>query len=122
LSTLIVCSRFVVNENTGEITTSKDADKDKKILDRETIDTYYITYEAMDGGNSKATTMLEISLTDQNDNPPIFVRSSYEGHIREGDTKLEREVKVEVNLLVSGIFRSVLKNAATILIACLIRS
>ncbi|XP_064635999.1 cadherin-23-like isoform X2 [Lineus longissimus] len=87
--------RFVVNENTGEITTSKDAIKDKTILDRETINTYYITYEATDGGNSKATTMLEISLTDQNDNPPIFVRNSYEGHVKEGDTKLEREVKVE---------------------------
>ena len=47
--------RFHVNEETGEIFVSVDADQDHKLLDRETIDTYYVTFEASDGGGLRTT-------------------------------------------------------------------
>ena len=85
-----------MNEETGEIFVSVDADQDHKLLDRETIDTYYVTFEASDGGGLRTTVQLEIFLLDVNDNPPVILRNEYDGYVKENEDQLERYLAVEV--------------------------
>lgn len=69
---------FVVNPQTGAITTTA-------LLDRETISAYLLTITAKDGGNPSLsdTTDVEISVTDVNDNAPSFKVPLYQASIPE---------------------------------------
>lgn len=69
---------FSINPQTGAIVTTKQ-------LDRETVNGYLLTVTAKDGGNPPLsdTTDVEISVTDVNDNFPIFKQPLYSGSVLE---------------------------------------
>ncbi|XP_049823743.1 protocadherin-like wing polarity protein stan isoform X2 [Aethina tumida] len=69
---------FSINSQTGAIVTTKP-------LDRETISGYLLTVTAKDGGNPPLsdTTDVEITVTDVNDNYPVFKQPSYSGSVLE---------------------------------------
>ncbi|XP_055704133.1 protocadherin-like wing polarity protein stan [Phlebotomus papatasi] len=69
---------FTVNPQTGAIVTNAP-------LDRETISGYLLTVTAKDGGNPSHsdTTDVEITVTDVNDNPPVFKVPVYQASIPE---------------------------------------
>ena len=68
-------------------------------LDRETISTYYLSAEAIDGGGLRAPTEIQIEITDVNDNSPEFARDDYEGVVKEGADTFLRPIKVQVHCL-----------------------
>nr|XP_055053281.1 protocadherin Fat 3a isoform X6 [Misgurnus anguillicaudatus] len=76
---------FTININTGAISVSRP-------LDFESCKDYFLTVEATDGGTPPlgAVTMVNINLTDVNDNAPMFSRDAYSVSIIEdaniGDT------------------------------------
>ncbi|XP_057206378.1 protocadherin Fat 3a isoform X2 [Triplophysa rosa] len=76
---------FTININTGAISVSRP-------LDFESCKDYFLTVEAADGGTPPlgAVTMVNINLTDVNDNAPMFSREAYSVSIIEyaniGDT------------------------------------
>ena len=58
-------------------------------VDREQRDTYFLTLIASDGGGTlanpnRAVTLLNITVLDFNDNPPVFPLSSYQFSLVEG--------------------------------------
>ncbi|KAL0891925.1 hypothetical protein ABMA27_015170 [Loxostege sticticalis] len=69
---------FVINPQTGAITTNK-------LLDRETMSGYLLTVTARDGGvpSLSDTTDVEISVVDVNDNEPVFKQQLYTANIME---------------------------------------
>ncbi|KAF9822527.1 hypothetical protein SFRURICE_010278 [Spodoptera frugiperda] len=69
---------FVINPQTGAITTNK-------LLDRETMSGYLLTVTARDGGvpSLSDTTDVEISVVDVNDNAPVFKQQLYTATIME---------------------------------------
>ncbi|GBP48920.1 Protocadherin-like wing polarity protein stan [Eumeta japonica] len=69
---------FVINPQTGAITTNK-------LLDRETMSGYLLTVTARDGGAPALsdTTDVEISVVDVNDNAPVFKQQLYTANILE---------------------------------------
>ncbi|KAK4875010.1 hypothetical protein RN001_011432 [Aquatica leii] len=69
---------FSINPQTGAIVTTK-------LLDRETVNGYLLTVTAKDGGNPPLsdTTDVEISVTDVNDNFPVFKQPLYSGSVLE---------------------------------------
>lgn len=69
---------FTINSQTGAIVTTA-------LLDRETVSAYLLTVTAKDGGNPSLsdTTDVEISVTDCNDNPPVFKVPLYQASIPE---------------------------------------
>lgn len=71
-------SEFSINPQTGAIVTTK-------VLDRETVNGYLLTVTARDGGNPPLsdTTDVEISITDVNDNFPVFKQPMYSGSVLE---------------------------------------
>ena len=85
------CSlRFKVDKDTGRVTVSG-------ALDRETVDTYYVSAEARDGGGYTAFTNLQINILDENDKSPVFRREEYFATVREDSLTFLREpVVVEV--------------------------
>lgn len=71
-------SEFVINPQTGAITTTR-------LLDREQVSGYLLTVTARDGGVPPLsdTTDVEISITDVNDNAPAFDSPQYHGSVIE---------------------------------------
>ncbi|XP_063987386.1 protocadherin-like wing polarity protein stan [Diachasmimorpha longicaudata] len=71
-------AEFTINPQTGAITTTK-------ALDRERASGYLLTVTAKDGGvpSLSDTTDVEISVTDVNDNAPVFDAGQYTGTILE---------------------------------------
>ncbi|CAH2107056.1 unnamed protein product [Euphydryas editha] len=69
---------FLINPQTGAITTNK-------LLDRETMSGYLLTVTARDGGvpSLSDTTDVEISVVDVNDNEPVFKQQLYTASIVE---------------------------------------
>jgi len=67
-----------VNATTGAVLV-----QDGSLLDRETRSIYYANLQAKDGGNLVSTTVLEITLLDDNDMTPI-VTGSYFISVQEG--------------------------------------
>lgn len=69
---------FSINSQTGAIMTTK-------LLDRETTSGYLLTVTAKDGGNPPLsdTTDVEISVSDVNDNYPVFKQPAYSGSVLE---------------------------------------
>lgn len=74
-------THFSVNGGSGEITTNGG-------LNRETQDTYIIWLRASDNGVPirSASTNVTITITDLNDNDPVFDATSYSGSVSENAT------------------------------------
>ncbi|KAM7000863.1 cadherin-related family member 2 [Tautogolabrus adspersus] len=66
--------------------------KNKTLLDREIRSLYSATLEARDTEGKPGTTVLEITLTDINDQPPVMNRDSYLEFVKEGK---QLELKIE---------------------------
>ncbi|XP_043826311.1 protocadherin Fat 1 isoform X3 [Dromiciops gliroides] len=78
---LDVIESFAIDMETGWITTLKELDHEKK-------DKYHITVVASDYGEKvqlSSTAVVEISVTDVNDNPPRFTAEIYKGTVSEDD-------------------------------------
>ncbi|NXX15199.1 CDHR2 protein, partial [Podargus strigoides] len=69
---------FTVNATTGAVLVQNGS-----LLDRETRSIYYANLQAKDGGNLVGTTVLEITVLDDNDNAPI-ITGSYFISVEEG--------------------------------------
>ena len=78
---------FEINQFTGEIKTTG-------ILDRETTSSYTITVNVNDGQASVGTTFT-ITITDVNDNAPLFTESIYEIELPEDTTINQGVLTVE---------------------------
>ncbi|KAJ7405115.1 Protocadherin Fat 3 [Willisornis vidua] len=72
---------FAINMETGWITTLKELDHEKR-------DTYKITVVASDRGEKNqlsSSAVVEVTVTDVNDNPPRFTAEIYKGTVSEDD-------------------------------------
>lgn len=69
--------------------------KNKTLLDREVRSLYSVTLQAGDSDNKTGSTVLEITLTDINDQYPAINRDSYLVFVEEGE---QLELKIEVNM------------------------
>ncbi|XP_070693422.1 cadherin-related family member 2 [Pempheris klunzingeri] len=78
---------FDVEQHTGTVYV-----KNKTLLDREVRSLYSATLQARDTDGKPGTTVLEITLTDINDQPPVINRDSYVVFVPEGG---QLEVKIE---------------------------
>ncbi|KAJ1126492.1 hypothetical protein NDU88_004899 [Pleurodeles waltl] len=76
---------FQVNARTGQITV-----RNGNLLNRETRGVYYATLQALDGMNLTGTTLLEITVEDENDNAPV-VTGFYNAFVNEntGSVRLQ---------------------------------
>ena len=90
---------FTIDETTGEITVAVDADQDHTLLDRETVATHYLTLEAIDGGGLRTLVQVIVTLSDVNDNAPSIARVEYEGYVEENEVNLERQLVIQVGIL-----------------------
>jgi hypothetical protein len=70
--------RFSINDTSGVITVASD-------LDRENVNSYRLTVKAADRGTPSQFSSREvlITVTDVNDNDPIFTADPYRGNIAE---------------------------------------
>ncbi len=89
--------RFEIDNQTGRIyTISTDPTHE---LDRETIDTFYLSVDAVDGGGLKTSAKIIIKLNDMNDNTPQFVYSNnnnfFTGLVEENSIKWLENVKLQ---------------------------
>ena len=74
-----IINTFTINVTTGEISINGDTD-------RESIDSYSFTVQAVDSGGTNAqstTTTVAVTITDINDNAPIFDQSMYQAVVLE---------------------------------------
>ncbi|XP_037315940.2 cadherin-related family member 2 isoform X2 [Pungitius pungitius] len=78
---------FDVQPRTGRVYV-----KNSTLLDREVRSLYSATLQASDTDNKPGSTVLEITVTDINDNAPIFNRDNYREFVKEGETL---ELKIE---------------------------
>lgn len=88
-----MCFRLVyfdVEPSTGVIFV-KDAD----LLDREVRSLYSATLQARDTDDKPGTTVLEITVTDINDQPPVINRNPYVEFVKEGE-QLDFTIEVTV--------------------------
>ena len=80
--------------------------KNETLLDREVRSLYSATLQARDTGGKPGTTVLEITLTDINDQPPVFNRESYLEFVPE-DGQFELKITVTIReqfiLPISGL-------------------
>ncbi|XP_076446801.1 cadherin-23-like [Babylonia areolata] len=82
---------FSIDNETGVVSVAKAK------LDYETRNEYQLTVEATDIGGLRASVPLTITLTDLNDNPPLFARTEYQAFVVEGETGFRRDVQVQAN-------------------------
>lgn len=68
------------------------------LIDREVNSLYSATLQARDQANNTGTTVLEITLTDINDQPPIIIRDFYNEFVKEGPGK---DGELEISIFVS---------------------
>ncbi|XP_060102406.1 protocadherin Fat 1 isoform X1 [Heteronotia binoei] len=76
-----IIDTFAINMETGWITTLKELDHEKQ-------DAYKITVVASDRGEKiqlSSTAVIDVSVTDVNDNPPRFTAEIYKGTVSEDD-------------------------------------
>uniref|UniRef100_UPI0037E78288 cadherin-related family member 2 n=1 Tax=Semicossyphus pulcher TaxID=241346 RepID=UPI0037E78288 len=78
---------FDVEEYAGKVYVTN-----KTLLDREVRSLYSATLEARDTDGKPGTTVLEITVTDINDQPPVINRDSYLEFVKEGG---QLELKIE---------------------------
>lgn len=77
---------FHVDARSGEITV-----RNGNLLDRETRGVYYATLQALDGMNLTGTTLLEITVEDENDNAPV-VTGSYNAFMNENTGSVSLQI------------------------------
>ncbi|XP_064628041.1 protocadherin Fat 4-like [Lineus longissimus] len=82
---------FVLNDKTGVISRSMTKD-----LDRETQASYTLTVNATDSAGNTATVDVVITLSDINDNAPVFVGTPYVTTVNEGPDSLSLAFKVTI--------------------------
>uniref|UniRef100_A0A8C6PCD5 Cadherin domain-containing protein n=1 Tax=Nothobranchius furzeri TaxID=105023 RepID=A0A8C6PCD5_NOTFU len=70
---------FDVEEHTGKVYVKNDT-----LLDREVRSLYSATLQARDSDGKPGSTVLEITLTDINDQPPVFSQKYYREFVEEG--------------------------------------
>ncbi|KAK5897326.1 hypothetical protein CesoFtcFv8_010397 [Champsocephalus esox] len=70
---------FDVDPHTGAVSV-----KNATLLDREVRSLYSATLQARDTDGKPGSTLLEITLTDINDHPPVMNRDSYQEFVKEG--------------------------------------
>ena len=73
---------FAINQTTGLVYTNVP----RKEIDREKKRTYTIRVKATDKSNDirlEGSCHLEVTITDENDNTPMFIGSTYEGNVKE---------------------------------------
>ncbi|GLV42165.1 Cadherin 87A, partial [Carabus blaptoides fortunei] len=90
--------RFSVNNRTGVITVAHcDDPGNEECLDFETKPVYFLSYKAIDDDGKGQTTSvpLRITLTDSNDNAPVFINQNYRAVIDEGAMKFEPDLQVQ---------------------------
>ncbi|XP_030428271.1 cadherin-related family member 2 [Gopherus evgoodei] len=78
---------FAVNASSGEVLV-----RNGSLLDRETRSVYYVTLQAVDGGNMTGSTYLEITLQDVNDNAPV-ISSSYNIFVNEEQENISVQIQ-----------------------------
>ncbi|XP_051876088.1 cadherin-related family member 2-like isoform X2 [Pristis pectinata] len=61
--------------------------KNKTLLDRETRPQFFVTLQARDGGGLTTNAQIRISISDANDQVPVFQGNSYSGFIKENEVK-----------------------------------
>ena len=84
VSDVNITNTFAINVTSGEITISGDTD-------REIIDSYSFIVQAMDSGGinaQTATTTVVVTITDINDNAPLFDQSMYQAVVLENTSVL----------------------------------
>jgi hypothetical protein len=90
--------RFVVHNRTGTVTVA-DCERpgESPCLDFEDKPEFHLQFIATDDDGKGQTTKvpLKISLTDSNDNPPVFTQSIYRVFINEGAVKFDPDLVVE---------------------------
>lgn len=89
---------FKVDNRSGVITVAACATPGQPpCLDYETRKDYFLQYKATDDDGSGQMTVvsLQISLTDSNDNPPVFLTPVYRASIDEDAVKFEPELQVQ---------------------------
>lgn len=84
---------FDVEPQTGSVYV-----KNSTLLDREVRSLYSVTLQARDTDNKPGSTVLEISVTDINDQRPVFNRDSYLVFVEEGRNL---ELTIEVTIYIS---------------------
>ncbi len=67
---------FTIDTNSGIILTNAP-------IDREMTSSFTLMVQARDGGGHRTTARVDITITDENDNPPIFVNAPYQVQVRE---------------------------------------
>ena len=89
--------RFEINNKTGRIYTI--ATEPKVELDREKIDTFYLSVDAIDGGGLRTSAKVIVKLNDLNDNAPQFVypnsNNFFTGLIEENSNKWLESPKLQ---------------------------
>nr|XP_018907159.1 PREDICTED: protocadherin-like wing polarity protein stan isoform X2 [Bemisia tabaci] len=99
---------FTINSQTGAIITTKP-------LDRETTGGYLLTVTAKDGGvpPQSDTTDVEITVSDVNDNKPLFSKPAYTGSVSEDalvGTSVIHVIATDVDFGLNGRIRYALGN------------
>lgn len=89
--------KFNVNRTTGIVQVAD-------ILDFERARDYFLTIQAVDGGTPPLSNLatLNISISDSNDNAPIFTQNSYSARIREDAQIGDKIIQLRANDLDSG--------------------
>ncbi|KAL8620286.1 hypothetical protein ACOMHN_042021 [Nucella lapillus] len=81
---------FSMDARSGAVTVASDQ------TDREREDRYYLMVVATDGGGLQQTVPLTLTISDVNDNPPVFLRHQYDVILNEGSTEFSRNVTLQV--------------------------
>ncbi|XP_012936384.1 cadherin-23 [Aplysia californica] len=81
---------FKIDNKTGQITVAGG-------LDREKRDVYYLTVIAVDGGDRSTSAQLQVKVTDQNDEAPVFSSDVYETSLKEGEYVFSHQITVHAN-------------------------
>lgn len=89
--------RFTVNRTTGVVEVAD-------MLDFERARDYFLTIQAVDGGTPPLSNLatLNISVTDCNDNAPVFTQNSYTARIREDAHIHDKIIQLQANDMDSG--------------------
>ncbi|XP_067670754.1 protocadherin Fat 4-like [Haliotis asinina] len=83
-------SDFVVNNDTGVLSVAPGSD-----LNRETQSTYSLSVEVVDKGGRRSSVPVIVTLTDVNDNPPVFNRVEYSANLVEGELHFDRHLQIK---------------------------
>ncbi|XP_023933499.1 protocadherin Fat 4 [Lingula anatina] len=85
---------FFINETTGFIYTNQT-------FDREQDDNYIVFVIALEQGldscQAGVIAIVNTTITDINDNPPVFTSQTYEGHVDENRTSAEVQFQMPIN-------------------------